>query len=314
MTKISLIGCGQIGALVGQLCLQNNLGDLQLYDVAEGIPQGKCLDLRHFSTILNINKKIEGSNNIEDIRDSDIIVITAGLQRKEGMTREDLIGVNGKIIKDVAENVKKYSPNAFVIVVSNPLDVMVNLFYKYSNLPHYKICGMAGILDTCRFRTLIAEKLNVSPENVNAIILGGHGDLMVPLQRYCSIQGIPLTDFINQKLITQVEIDEIVEKTKNGGAEIIKLAKMSAAFAPAAAVVKMIKSYLYNQNQLFTCAVYLNGEYKCKELFVGSTSIINSNGISAIELPLTKQEQDLYNQSIQHVKKNYENALSLVST
>ncbi|CRG93763.1 malate dehydrogenase, putative [Plasmodium gallinaceum] len=313
MTKISLIGSGQIGALVGELCLIENLGDIVLYDIAVGTPQGKCLDLKHFSTILGVNRKILGTNNIEDIKDSDIIVITAGMQRKEGMTREDLIGINGKIMKSVAESVKLYSPNAFVICVSNPLDIMVNVFHKYSNLPHEKICGMAGILDTSRFRTLIAEKLNVSSENVNAIILGGHGDLMVPLVRYCSVSGIPLTDFVNQNFISQKDINEIVEKTRDGGAEIIKLAKASACFAPAAAIVKMIKSYLFNQNQLFTCAVYLKGIYNCDNLFVGTTATINSKGAFPVEFPLTKEEQELYDKSIQHVRENTHKAFNMIN-
>ncbi|CRH00951.1 malate dehydrogenase, putative [Plasmodium relictum] len=312
MTKISLIGSGQIGALVGELCLIENLGDIVLYDVVQGIPQGKCLDLKHFSTILGVNRNILGSNNIEDIKDSDVIVITAGMQRKEGMTREDLIGINGKIMKNVAESVKLYSPNAFVICVSNPLDIMVNVFSKYSNIPHEKVCGMAGILDTSRFRTLLAEKLNVSPENVNAVILGGHGDLMVPVERYCSVSGIPLSDFVNKNIISQKEINEIVEKTRDGGAEIIKLAKASACFAPAAAITKMIKSFLFNQNQLFTCAVYLNGIYNCNDLYVGSTATINSKGAFPVEFPLTKQEQELYDKSIAHVKENTQKAFDMI--
>ncbi|SBT38197.1 malate dehydrogenase, putative (MDH) [Plasmodium ovale wallikeri] len=312
MTKISLIGSGQIGAIVGELCLVENLGDIVLYDVVQGIPQGKSLDLKHFSAILGVNRKIIGTNNVEDIKDSDIIVITAGIQRKEGMTREDLIGINGKIMKSVAESVKLYSPNAFVICVSNPLDIMVNVFHKYSNLPYEKICGMAGVLDTARFRTLLANKLNVSPENVNAIILGGHGDLMVPLERYTSISGIPLSEFVKKNVINKTEINEILEKTRDMGAEIIKLAKASAAFAPAAAIIKMMKSYLHNQSQLFTCAVYLNGEYNCKDLYVGSTAVINSKGVHPVEFPLTKEEQDLYDKSIAHVKENTQKAFNQI--
>ncbi|KAI4837316.1 malate dehydrogenase [Plasmodium brasilianum] len=313
MPKISLIGSGYIGALVGQLCLVDNLGDVVLYDVVQGVPQGKGLDLKHLSTILGVNRIITGTNNIEDIKDSDVIVITAGVQRKEGMSREDLIGVNGKIMKSVAESVKTYSPNAFVICVSNPLDIMVNVFHKYSNLPHEKICGMAGILDTARFRTLLAEKLNVSPANINAIILGGHGDLMVPLERYCSVSGIPLSEFVKKNLITSKDINEVIEKTRDMGAEIIKLAKSSAAFAPAAAIVNMIKSFLYNQNKLFTCAVYLNGLYKCSDLFVGSTTFINNKGVYPIEFPLTQEEQQLYDKSIEHVKVNVKKAFDIIN-
>lgn len=312
MPKIALVGSGQIGALVGQLCLLNNLGDIVLHDVVEGVPQGKCLDLKHLSTILHINRNIIGTNKIEDIKDADVVVITAGVQRKEGMTRDDLIGINGKIIKSVAESVKTYCPNAFVICVSNPLDVMVNVFSKYSNLPHEKVCGMAGILDTSRFKTLIAEKLKVSPENVHAILLGGHGDLMLPLDRYCSIQGIPLSEFVERKLITREEIADIVEQTRNMGAEIIKLAKMSAAFAPAAAVVKMITSYLFDQNQLFTCAVHLNGLYKCNDLYVGSTCTINSKGVFPKEFSLTAEEEALYNKSIEQVRTTFKAAIELI--
>lgn len=312
MTKIALVGSGQIGALVGQLCLIENLGDVVLYDVVEGVPQGKCLDLKHFCSILHKNRKIIGSNNIEDIKDADIVVITAGIQRKEGMSRDDLIGINGKIIKGVAESVKKYCPNAFVICVSNPLDVMVNIFSKFSNLPDEKICGMAGILDTSRFKTLLAEKLNVFPENISVVLLGGHGDLMLPLERYCSIGGVPLSEFVNRKLITKEEIAEIITKTRDGGAEIIKLVKASACFAPAAAVVKMIKSHLFDQNQFFTCAVKLNGLYKCNDLFIGSTCTINKKGIFPIEFTLTPEEEALYQKSIDQVRQSLKNALELI--
>ncbi|CAG25000.1 malate dehydrogenase, NAD-dependent [Plasmodium falciparum Santa Lucia] len=312
MTKIALIGSGQIGAIVGELCLLENLGDLILYDVVPGIPQGKALDLKHFSTILGVNRNILGTNQIEDIKDADIIVITAGVQRKEGMTREDLIGVNGKIMKSVAESVKLHCSKAFVICVSNPLDIMVNVFHKFSNLPHEKICGMAGILDTSRYCSLIADKLKVSAEDVNAVILGGHGDLMVPLQRYTSVNGVPLSEFVKKNMISQNEIQEIIQKTRNMGAEIIKLAKASAAFAPAAAITKMIKSYLYNENNLFTCAVYLNGHYNCSNLFVGSTAKINNKGAHPVEFPLTKEEQDLYTESIASVQSNTQKAFDLI--
>ncbi|GAW81842.1 malate dehydrogenase [Plasmodium gonderi] len=313
MTKISMIGSGQIGAIVGQLVLMENIGDIVLYDVMEGVPQGKSLDLKHFSTIMGINRKIIGTNNVEDIKDSDVIVITAGIQRKEGMTREDLIGINGKIMKSVAESVKLYSPNAFVICVSNPLDIMVNVFHKYSGLPYQKICGMAGILDTSRFRTLLAEKLNVSPDNVSQVLLGGHGDLMVPLERYCSVSGIPLSEFVKQGLITKDEINEITQKTRGMGAEIIKLAKSSATFSPAAAIVKMIKSYLYNESQLYTCAVYLNGVYNCSDLYVGSTAVINNSGVKPVEFTLTQEEKELYDKSIAFVRDHTQKAFAMIN-
>ncbi|VWU52414.1 malate dehydrogenase [Hepatocystis sp. ex Piliocolobus tephrosceles] len=313
MPKISLIGSGQIGSIVGQLCLQANIGDVLLYDVVEGVPQGRCLDLKHFCSISGINRKIIGTNKIEDIENSDVIVITAGMQRKEGMSREDLIGINGKIMKNVAESVKTYSPNAFVICVSNPLDIMVNVFHKYSNLPVHKICGMAGILDAARFRTLLSEKLKVAPENINTILLGGHGDLMIPLQSYTSISGIPLSEFIKKKIINNDEVNEIIQKTRDMGAEIIKLCKMSATFAPAAAIVKMIKSYFYNENQLFTCAVYLNNIYKCNNMFVGATAQINAEGIKPVEFTLTKEEQDLFDKSINHVKQSTQKAFEIIN-
>lgn len=243
------------------------------FDINEWIPfcSTDCATSGKFDDYI---KTLKGS--IEDIKDADIIVITAGVQRKEGMTREDLIGVNGKIMKSVAESVKLHCSKAFVICVSNPLDIMVNVFHKFSNLPHEKICGMAGILDTSRYCSLIADKLKVSAEDVNAVILGGHGDLMVPLQRYTSVNGVPLSEFVKKNMISQNEIQEIIQKTRNMGAEIIKLAKASAAFAPAAAITKMIKSYLYNENNLFTCAVYLNGHYNCSNLFVGSIVTLRS--------------------------------------
>ncbi|GAB67370.1 malate dehydrogenase [Plasmodium cynomolgi strain B] len=313
MPKISMVGSGQIGAIVGQLILMENIGDIVLYDVMQGVPQGKSLDLKHFSTIVGVNKKILGSNNVEDIKDSDVIVITAGVQRKEGMTREDLIGINGKIMKSVAESVKQYSPNAFVICVSNPLDIMVNVFQKYSGLPHQQICGMAGILDTSRFRSLLAEKLNVAPENVSQVLLGGHGDLMVPLVRYCSVSGIPLSEFVKKGLITNEEINDLIKKTRDMGAEIIKLSKSSATFSPAAAIVKMVKSYLYNESQLYTCAVYLNGLYNCSDLYVGSTAIINSSGAKPIEFALTQEEQELYDKSIAFVREHTQKAFALIN-
>ncbi|CAG9477924.1 unnamed protein product [Plasmodium vivax] len=313
MPKISMVGSGQIGAIVGQLILMENIGDIVLYDVMQGVPQGKSLDLKHFSTIVGVNKNILGTNNVQDIKDSDVIVITAGVQRKEGMTREDLIGINGKIMKSVAESVKVHSPNAFVICVSNPLDIMVNVFQKYSGLPHEQICGMAGILDTSRFRTLLAEKLKVAPQNVSQVLLGGHGDLMVPLERYCSISGIPLSEFVKKNLISKEEINEIVKQTRDMGSQIIKLAKSSATFAPAAAIVKMIKSFLFNESQLYTCAVYLNGLYNCSDLYVGTTAIINSSGAKPIEFALTQEEQQLYDKSIAFVREHTQKAFALIN-
>nr|4PLH_A Chain A, malate dehydrogenase [Apicomplexa]4PLH_B Chain B, malate dehydrogenase [Apicomplexa]4PLH_C Chain C, malate dehydrogenase [Apicomplexa]4PLH_D Chain D, malate dehydrogenase [Apicomplexa]4PLW_A Chain A, malate dehydrogenase [Apicomplexa]4PLW_B Chain B, malate dehydrogenase [Apicomplexa]4PLW_C Chain C, malate dehydrogenase [Apicomplexa]4PLW_D Chain D, malate dehydrogenase [Apicomplexa] len=311
--KISLIGAGNIGGTLAHLIAQKELGDVVLFDIVEGMPQGKALDISHSSPIMGSNVKITGTNNYEDIKGSDVVIITAGIPRKPGMSRDDLLSVNAKIMKDVAENIKKYCPNAFVIVVTNPLDVMVYVLHKYSGLPHNKVCGMAGVLDSSRFRYFLAEKLNVSPNDVQAMVIGGHGDTMVPLTRYCTVGGIPLTEFIKQGWITQEEIDEIVERTRNAGGEIVNLLKTgSAYFAPAASAIEMAESYLKDKKRILPCSAYLEGQYGVKDLFVGVPVIIGKNGVEKIiELELTEEEQEMFDKSVESVRELVETVKKL---
>lgn len=260
--KISLIGAGNIGGALAHMVTLRELGDVVLFDVNDGIPQGKALDIAESSPIGGFSVNIIGTNRYGDIKNSDAIIITAGIARKPGMSRDDLLQTNAKVMKEVGENIRKYSPNAFVIVVTNPLDAMVSVVHKFSNLPANMIVGMAGVLDSSRFRYFLARELNISVEDVSAFVLGGHGDTMVPLIRCASIAGIPLTQIIDMGLITQEKVDEIVKRTRNGGKEIIDLLKSgSAYYAPASSSIYMLESYLRDEKRILPCATYLNGEY-----------------------------------------------------
>ena len=305
MKKISLIGAGQIGGTLAHLIAIKELANVVLFDIDEGIAKGKALDIAQSLAVDGYNVKLSGTNNYEETKDSDVIIITAGVPRKPGMSRDDLLGTNLKIIKQVAEGIKDTSPNAFVICITNPLDVIVMALQKYSNFPKEKVIGMAGILDTSRFKHFIAEELNSDIKNVNSFVLGGHGDTMVPVPNRTTINSKPLNDFIKDGSTTQERIDSIIDRTRKGGAEIVKFLKTGSAFyAPAASGVAMAESYLKNQKKTLPCAAYLNGEYGIKELYVGVPVIIGEKGIEKIiELTLDADEQKSFQTSIDAVRE-----------
>jgi len=302
--KISLIGAGQIGGTLALLAGQQNLGDVVLIDIAEGVPQGKALDLSEAMPVDGFSASYRGSNDYAAIEGSDVIIVTAGLPRKPGMSRDDLIGINTGIIKTVAGNIKKHAPNAFVIVITNPLDVMVQVMQRETGFKHNKVVGMAGVLDSSRFRHFIADELNVAVKDVSTFVLGGHGDSMVPLVRYSTVAGIPLPDLVKMGRLTQKRLDEIVDRTRKGGGEIVALLKTGSAFyAPAASAISMAKSYLHNERRLLPCAAYLNGEYGVKDLYIGVPAIIGENGIEDIfEVEFTKEEKEMFDKSVEAVK------------
>ena len=305
MKKISLIGAGQIGGTLAHLIAIKELANVVLFDIDEGIAKGKALDIAQSLAVDGYNVKLSGTNNYEETKDSDVIIITAGVPRKPGMSRDDLLGTNLKIIKQVAEGIKDTSPNAFVICITNPLDVIVMALQKYSNFPKEKVIGMAGILDTSRFKHFIAEELNSEIKNVNSFVLGGHGDTMVPVPNRTTINSKPLNDFIKDGSTTQERIDSIIDRTRKGGAEIVKFLKTGSAFyAPAASGVAMAESYLKNQKKTLPCAAYLNGEYGIKDLYVGVPVIIGEKGIEKIiELTLDADEQKSFQTSIDAVRE-----------
>lgn len=303
--KITLIGAGNIGGSIAFLCGIKELGDVLIYDIALDIPQGKALDISHALAIEGYNTNIQGSNNFADIADSDIIIITAGSPRKPGMSRDDLLTINAKVMDEVGAAVKKYSPNAFVIVVTNPLDAMVARFQIASGLPYHKVVGMAGILDSARFRYFLAKSLNVSVNQVTALILGGHGDTMVPIVGASTVAGISLNTLIQMGKLSQETLDKIIDRTCNGGAEIVNLLKTSSAFyAPASAAVAMTESYLKNERCIFPCAAYVKGKYGLDGLYVGVPIIIGSKGVEdIIEVQLTPREKERFQNSIRAVKE-----------
>ena len=305
MKKISLIGAGQIGGTLAHLIAIKELANVVLFDIDEGIAKGKALDIAQSLAVDGYNVKLSGTNNYEETKDSDVIIITAGVPRKPGMSRDDLLGTNLKIIKQVAEGIKDTSPNAFVICITNPLDVIVMALQKYSDFPKEKVIGMAGILDTSRFKHFIAEELNSEIKNVNSFVLGGHGDTMVPVPNRTTINSKPLNDFIKDGSTTQERIDSIIDRTRKGGAEIVKFLKTGSAFyAPAASGVAMAESYLKNQKKTLPCAAYLNGEYGIKDLYVGVPVIIGEKGIEKIiELTLDADEQKSFQTSIDAVRE-----------
>ena len=305
MKKISLIGAGQIGGTLAHLIAIKELADVVLFDIDEGVAKGKALDIAQSLAVDGYNVKLSGTNNYEETKDSDVIIITAGVPRKPGMSRDDLLGTNLKIIKQVADGIKDTSPNAFVICITNPLDVIVMALQKYSNFPKEKVIGMAGILDTSRFKHFIAEELNLEIKNVNSFVLGGHGDTMVPVPNRTTVNNKPLSDFIKDGSTTQERIDNIIDRTRKGGAEIVKFLKTGSAFyAPAASGVAMAESYLKNQKKTLPCAAYLNGEYGIKDLYVGVPVIIGEKGIEKIiELTLDADEQKSFQTSIDAVRE-----------
>jgi malate dehydrogenase len=301
--KISLIGAGQIGGTLAHLIGLKELGDVVLFDIASGIAKGKALDIAQSSSVDGFDIKLIGTDQYDDIKSSDVIIITAGVPRKPGMSRDDLLEINLKIIKQVSEGIKKHAPNAFVICITNPLDVIVMAFQKYSELPTNKVVGMAGVLDTSRFKLFLSLELKVPVKQIEALVMGGHGDTMVPLPRYTKVSGKSLETLISEGKISKEKLDKIVQRTRDGGAEIIKFLKTgSAYYAPAASGVEMAESYLKDQKKLLPCAAYLNGEYGVKNLYAGVPAIIGGKGVEKIdELSLNEIEKKQFEKSISAV-------------
>ena len=305
MTKISLIGAGQIGGTLAHLIGTKELVDeVVLFDVASGIAKGKALDIAQSSSVDGFNVKFSGTDDYKDIKDSDVIIITAGVPRKPGMSRDDLLGINLKIIKQVAEGIKQNAPNAFVICITNPLDVMVMAFQKFSKLPANKVVGMAGILDSSRFKLFLSLELKVPVKEIDAIVMGGHGDTMVPMPRFTKVSGKPLLDLVKEGKISLDKLEEINQRTRDGGAEIVKyLEKGSAFYAPAASGVQMAEAYLNDEKKLLPCAIQLNGEYGVNNIYAGAPVIIGKNGVEKIkEIDLDEKEKKEFLHSINAVK------------
>jgi len=303
--KISLIGAGQIGGTLAHLIALKELGDIVLFDVAEGIAKGKALDIAQSSSVDGFSVDIKGTNNYEDTKNSDVIIITAGVPRKPGMTRDDLLGINLKIIKQVAEGIKETSPKAFVICITNPLDVIVMALQKYSGFSKNMVIGMAGILDTSRFKYFLSQELKTPVKKISSLVLGGHGDTMVSMLEHTKIDGMPILDLVKSGKIKKEMLESIVQRTKNGGAEIVKLLERGSAFyAPAASGVEMAESYLKDLKKELPCAAYLSGEYGVNDLYAGVPVVIGKNGIEkVIEIKLSDEEKENFNKSINAVKE-----------
>ena len=308
--KITLIGAGQIGGTLAHLIALKELADVVLFDVALGIAKGKALDIAQSSPVNGFNVNLEGTDNYEDTKNSDVIIITAGVPRKPGMTRDDLLGINLKIIKQVAEGIKKTSPNAFVICITNPLDVIVMALQKYSGLPKNKVVGMAGILDSSRFIYFLSQELKIPVKKIKSFVLGGHGDSMVAMLGATEIEGKKINDLVKEGKISKEKLKLIIDRTKKGGAEIVKyLEKGSAFYAPAASGVEMAESYLNNSKKQLPCAVHLNGEYKTKDIYAGVPVIIGSNGVEKIiELDLSPEEKENFQSSVKAVRELFDAA------
>ena len=314
MSKISLIGAGQIGGTLAHLIgIKELVQEVVLFDVASGIAKGKALDIAQSSSVDGFNVKFSGTDNYEDIKNSDVIIITAGVPRKPGMSRDDLLGINLKIIKQVAEGIKKNAPNAFVICITNPLDVMVMAFQKYSNLPVNKVVGMAGILDSSRFKLFLSLELKVPVKEIEAMVMGGHGDTMVPLPRFTKVSGRPLLDLVKDGRLSLERLEKINQRTRDGGAEIVKfLEKGSAFYAPATSGIQMAEAYLKDEKKLLPCAVHLSGEYGVKDIFAGVPVIIGKNGVEKIEeISLDEKEKSQFMHSIDAVKKLWQAASAI---
>ena len=313
--KISLIGAGQIGGTLAHLIALKELGDIVLFDVAEGIAKGKALDIAQSSSVDGFDVDIKGTSNYEDTKNSDVIIITAGVPRKPGMTRDDLLEINLKIIKQVAAGIKDTSPNAFVICITNPLDVIVMALQKYSGLPKNMIVGMAGILDTSRFKYFLSQALKVPVKKITSLILGGHGDTMVSMLNHTLVDGQPVLDLVKEGKLDTKSLDAIVQRTKSGGAEIVKLLEKGSAFyAPAASGVEMAESYLKDQKKQLPCAAYIDGEYGVKDLYAGVPAIIGKNGIEkVVEIKLSLEEKHNFNNSINAVKELFNAAKKIDS-
>jgi len=302
--KIALIGSGNIGGTLAHLAGIKELGDIVLFDIAEGIPQGKALDIAESSPVEGFDCAVSGANDYAEIAGSDVVIVTAGVARKPGMSRDDLVGINSKVMMAVGDGIKNNCPDAFVICITNPLDAMVGVLQKSSGLPVNRVVGMAGILDSARFRYFLAEEFNVSVKDVTAFVLGGHGDTMVPLTRYSTVAGIPVPDLIKMGWSTVDRIEKIVQRTRDGGAEIVGLLKTGSAFyAPASSAIEMAEAYLKDQKRLLPCAAYVDGKYGLEGMYVGVPVIIGKNGVERIiEITLNEEEQNMFNHSVSAVK------------
>ena len=302
--KIALIGAGQIGGTLAHLIGLKELGDIVLFDIVDGVPQGKALDIFQSSAVEGFDAKLKGTSAYKDIAGADVVIVTAGVPRKPGMSRDDLLGINLKVMESVGKGIKRHAKNAFVICITNPLDAMVWALREFSGLPHEKVVGMAGVLDSSRFRASLAEEFNVSIEDVTAFVLGGHGDTMVPSIRYSTVAGIPLPDLIKMGWTTQARLNEIVDRTRNGGAEIVNLLKTGSAFyAPAASAVTMAESYLKDKKRVLPCAAYLKNSYGLKGMYVGVPVVIGEKGVERIvEIKLNAAEKKAFDKSAKAVK------------
>jgi malate dehydrogenase len=302
--KIALIGGGQIGGTLAHLAAIKEMGDIVLFDIMEGLPQGKALDISQAGPVEGFNARIKGTNSYADIAGADVVIVTAGVPRKPGMSRDDLIGINLKVMSAVGEGIKAHAPNAFVICITNPLDAMVWALRQFSGLPHTHVVGMAGVLDSARFRHFLAEELNVSVEDVSAFVLGGHGDTMVPMPRFSTVAGVPLPELVKMGWIKQDRLDQITQRTRDGGAEIVGLLKTGSAFyAPATSAIEMAESFLKDKKRVLPCAAYVDGAYGFKGLYVGVPAVIGEKGIERIvELELTAEERAALTKSADTVK------------
>tara|TARA_B100000575_G_scaffold103562_1_gene82550 strand:- start:355 stop:1308 length:954 start_codon:yes stop_codon:yes gene_type:complete len=311
--KIALVGAGNIGGTLALLAGLKELGDVVLFDIVDGIPQGKALDIAEASPVEGFDASVTGSDDYSEISDADVVIVTAGIARKPGMSRDDLIGTNTKVMHSVGKGIKENCPNAFVICITNPLDVMVGILQKACGLPTNKVVGMAGVLDSARFRYFLAEEFKVSIEDVTAFVLGGHGDTMVPLERYSTVAGIPVPDLIKMGWSTEEKLAEIVQRTRDGGAEIVKLLKTGSAFyAPASSAIEMAEAYLRDKKRVLPCAAYCDGQYGLDGLYVGVPVVLGSNGVERIvEIEMNGSERAMFDHSVQAVRELNEAASKL---
>jgi len=301
--KIALIGAGQIGGTLAHLAVLKELGDVVLFDIAEGIPEGKALDLAESGPAEGFDANLSGTQSYADIAGADVCIVTAGVARKPGMSRDDLLGINLKVMKSVGEGIRDHAPDAFVICITNPLDAMVWALREFSGLPHHKVCGMAGVLDSARFRHFLSLEFGVSMRDVTAFVLGGHGDTMVPLARYSTVAGIPLPDLVKMGWTTQEKLDSIIQRTRDGGAEIVGLLKTGSAFyAPATSAIEMAEAYLKDQKRVLPCAAYVDGALGLKGMYVGVPTVIGAGGVEkVIDIQMNKDEQAMFDNSVKAV-------------
>jgi malate dehydrogenase len=311
--KIALVGSGNIGGTLAFLIGLKELGDVVMFDIADGIPQGKSLDIVEASPVEGFDAHFSGGSDYSVIKDADVVIVTAGVARKPGMTRDDLVAINTKVMGQVGEGIKTYAPNAFVICITNPLDAMVYMLREKAGLPHHKVVGMAGVLDSARFRYFLAEEFNVSVEDVTAFVLGGHGDTMVPLVRYSTVAGIPLPDLVKMGWTTQEKLDKIVQRTRDGGAEVVALLKTGSAFyAPASSAIQMAESYLKDKKRVLPCAAWLDGQYGQKGIYVGVPVVIGAGGVERIvEISMDATEKAMFDKSVAAVQSLIDAAVSL---